>query len=130
MTLLHVFPNTALEIEERQRAGRAQHPTLRRALQFIDDNLGEPFTVPELATAARVSLRGLHAVFRRELDATPMAYVTTARMAAARAQLEREDPAETDVSSVAMRWGFPNPAHFARRYRQTYGERPDETLRR
>jgi transcriptional regulator GlxA family with amidase domain len=29
-----------------------------------------------------------------------------------------------------MRWGFANPAHFARRYRETYREHPDETLLR
>lgn len=83
MTLLHVFPNIALELVERQHVGRAQHPTLRRALQFIDDHLGEPFTTSDLATGARVRLRGLHALFRRELDTTPMAYVAAARLAAA-----------------------------------------------
>lgn len=130
MTLLHVFPNTALEMQERQRVGRAQQPTLRRALQFIDDNLGEPFTVPELAAEARVSLRGLHALFRRELDTTPMAYVMAARLAAARAELVGADPVVTDFSSVAVRWGFANPAHFVRRYRQAYTEHPRDTLLR
>ena len=130
MTLLHVFPNTALETEDRQRVGRALHPTLRRALQFVDDNLGSPFTVPELAAAARVSVRGLHAMFRRELDTTPMAFVATARLAAAREQLEREDPSATDITTVAMRWGFANISRFVRRYGQTYGEHPDETLHR
>lgn len=130
MTLLHVFPNTALELQERQRVGRARNPSLRRALQFIEDHLGEPFTVPEVAMAARVSLRGLHALFRRELDSTPMAYVMTARLAAARAELERADPAETDVAAVATRWGFISPARFVQRYRQAFAEHPDETLLR
>ena len=130
MTLLHVFPNSALEQQERQREGRAQHPTLRRALQFVDDSLGTPFTGPDLASAARASPRGLHALFRRELDTTPMSYVTTARLAAARVELLNTDPFTTDVSSVAMRWGFTNAAHFIRRYRQAFAELPDDTLRR
>jgi AraC-like DNA-binding protein len=128
MTLLHVFPNTALELEEQQRAGRAQHATLRRALQFIDDNLGSPFTVPQIASAARVSLRGLHALFRRELDTTPMSYVMSARLAAARAELAEADPSTADVAAVAVRWGFADTAGFVRRYRRAFAEHPDETL--
>lgn len=130
MTLLHVFPNTAFELQERQRLGRAQHATLRRAQQFIDDNLGNPFTVPEIAEAARVSLRGLHALFRRELGMTPMSYAMTARLAAARTELEGADPTTADVRAVALHWGFANSARFVHRYRQAFLEHPAETLLR
>lgn len=130
LTMLHVFPNTALDAEERRREAGAHHPTLRRALQHIDDHLDTPFTVPDLAAAARVSLRGLHALFRRELDTTPMAYVTAARLAAARAELLALDPTVTDVETVARRWGFVPPARFVERYQQAYGESPADTLSR
>jgi AraC-like DNA-binding protein len=130
LTMLRVFPNTALEAEERQRVGGAQHPTLRRALQYIDDHLDVAFTVPDLATAAHLSLRGLHAMFRRELETTPMAYVTAARLAAARSELLHEDPSTRDVAAIAMRWGFASRSHFTRRYRQAFGEPPDATLQR
>lgn len=130
LTMLHVFPNTALDAEVRRREAGAHHPTLRRALQHIDDHLDTPFTVPDLAAAARVSLRGLHALFRRELDTTPMAYVAAARLAAARAELLALDPTVTDVETVAHRWGFVPPARFVERYQQAYGESPADTLSR
>jgi transcriptional regulator GlxA family with amidase domain len=37
---------------------------------------------------------------------------------------------ETSVTSVAFVCGFGNLGHFARDYRETFGERPSETLSR
>jgi transcriptional regulator GlxA family with amidase domain len=37
---------------------------------------------------------------------------------------------ETSVTSVAFVCGFGNLGHFARDYRETFGERPSETLAR
>ena len=37
---------------------------------------------------------------------------------------------ETSVTAVAFVCGFGNLGHFARDYRETFGERPSETLAR
>jgi len=36
----------------------------------------------------------------------------------------------TTVAKVAARWGFPPSGNFARQYRERFGERPSDTLRR
>jgi AraC-like DNA-binding protein len=130
LMMLHTFPNTALDHENEQRAGGARSASLRRALQYIEDNLDKPFSAPDLAEASRLSLRGLHAMFQRELQVTPMAYVRGARLAAARAELEAADAAVVDLAAVAARWGFTRVAQFAAAYRRAYGESPKETLER
>lgn len=130
--MLRAFPNTALEVEQERNTGGAgtTHGAVRRALRFIDDNLDRPFSVVDLAEASGLSLRGLHAAFRRELDVTPMRFVRRTRLAAARADLQDRDAATTDLQAVALRWGFAGAEHFARSYRSEFGETPGHTLRR
>lgn len=122
--LLHVFPNTALEIEhERARGIGTTHSSVRRALRFIDDNLDKPFSVAELADASGLSLRGLHAAFLREMDTTPMRFVRDRRLTAAHEQLLEEDGG-ADVDRIALRWGFPSPGAFNRLHRSVYARPP------
>jgi transcriptional regulator GlxA family with amidase domain len=60
------------------------------------------------------------------LQTTPAAYVRAARLAAARADLQR---GHGSVGDVAARWGFPHAGHFAVLYRRQYGEAPARTVR-
>jgi AraC-like DNA-binding protein len=103
---------------------------LRRAMSFMDDNAQRPITVEDVARAARLSVRGLQAAFRRDLGTTPMAYLRVARLAGARRELVDADPGRGDtVEAIAHRWGFGHPARFAASYRAEYGEYPAATLR-
>lgn len=126
--LLRTFPNTALDAE--RGAGRASSAAVRRAVSFIDGNLDHPITVPDIASAARLSLRGIHAAFQRELELTPMAYVRRARLAALRDELLAASPDGADPARMAARWGFPQYGRLRRQYRSAFGEGPLDTLRR
>jgi AraC-like DNA-binding protein len=129
--LLHVFPNTALEVEVEHGPGAAGQGTraMRRALTYIDDNLDQAFSLAELAEASGLSLRGLHAAFQREMETTPRRFIRRSRLSAARADLRREDETTSDVPAIAMRWGFANVALFSRHYRDSFAEDPEDTLR-
>jgi AraC-like DNA-binding protein len=125
--LLRTFPNTALSTAAHgsKRPGAA----VQRAVDFIDEHLTDPIHPSDLAHAAHMSLRGLHAAFRRELATTPMAYVRAARLTAARRQLQELDPASADLSVIAQRWGFASARRFSSRYAQIHHETPADTLR-
>jgi AraC-like DNA-binding protein len=127
--LLHVFPNTALEVEDERSTGQGTtNAGVRRALAFIDEHLTRPFSVVDVAEASGLSLRGLHAAFLRELETTPMRFVRSTRLAAAREELHRA-PEAVDLGVLARRWGFSSEASFATVYRSTFAETPAETLR-
>lgn len=133
--LLATFP---LTVERTAAGGDGVHPAaVRRALAYIDEHLADPISVVEIATAARLSPRGLQAAFRRELGVTPLEQVQRTRLAVVRDELVNSGrdsgsgaSAGSSVAEIAHRWGFGHLPRFAARYRATYGENPSQTLRR
>lgn len=102
---------------------------IRRAAAFIDDNAHQPLTAATIASAARLSVRGLQLGFQRDFGMTPMAYLRAVRLEAARAELLAANAGDEHVVNVARRWAFANPGRFAAQYRARFGERPTDTLR-
>jgi AraC-like DNA-binding protein len=130
-TALTVFPNTALTpAAPRDRRDRrdASAATVRRATAFIDEHAGQDITVTDIAAAACVTVRATQLAFRRELDATPMAYLRSVRLARAHRDLMDAAPGQETVTAVAYRWGFSSASRFSARYRETYGVSPKQTL--
>lgn len=127
--VLACFPNSTLDAETPSYTGDTPHP-LRRALSFIDEHASDPITLYEIATAARLSPRGLQAAFRRHLDTTPLAYLRSARMERAHRDLQSADQGEgVSVAAVAAKWGFTHLGRFAIEYRRRFGASPSQTLR-
>jgi AraC-like DNA-binding protein len=100
-----------------------------RAVQYMSAHLGEPISVTQIATATRISVRGLQLLFQRELASTPIAHLRRLRMAGARVALEA--PARgTTVGAVGRRFGYSNLGRFSAHYRDEFDEAPSRTLQR
>lgn len=97
--------------------------------QFIEANWDQPITIEALAAATTVSARSLFTSFKAARGCSPMDFVKRVRLGRARQKLSTPD-ASTSVTAVAFECGFGNPGHFATDYRDHFGERPSETLRR
>ena len=105
--------------------------TIRKAIAYIDEHLADPIDTVAIAAAAGVPVRTLQSGFHDHVGVAPMEHVRVQRLAAARRELLDADPSGTaSVAEIAHRWGFAHLARFADRYRQAYGEKPSETLRR
>ncbi|WIB26730.1 helix-turn-helix domain-containing protein [Curtobacterium sp. MCSS17_015] len=118
-------------VETPIRSAAMPSAAVRRAIAYIDDHLQESITSQDIASAARLSQRGLSLAFQRERGQSPMQYVRLARVAGTRRALLSADPTRGDsVTAVAAAWGFSNPGRFSALYRATYGESPRETLTR
>ncbi|WP_344121161.1 AraC family transcriptional regulator [Kocuria aegyptia] len=129
IALLHTFPNTFLQGPPVPDVPAPRPAALRRAVSFIDANLSEDIGLPEIAAAAGLSPRGVQAVFRREMDTTPIAYLRSARLEAVHRDLLAADPTTgTTVEAVAARWGFAHRGRFAAAYRAGFGQAPSTTL--
>ncbi|WP_228479916.1 helix-turn-helix transcriptional regulator [Microbacterium abyssi] len=102
--------------------------TVRRAIDYIDENAHRAITIDDIAGAVHMSTRGLQYAFRRSLDTTPAEQLRRARLDGAHRELLHGRA--TTVGQVARRWGFAHPSRFAAAYRAAYGVAPSDTLRR
>ncbi|MDR8071912.1 AraC family transcriptional regulator [Burkholderia cenocepacia] len=102
---------------------------LRRAVDYVHENLDQPLTLEDIASAARCSIRSLHRMFKEHKNASVMQYVKNLRLQRVREELLDSTTARS-VTDVALRWGFSQLGQFAADYRTKFGEKPSDTLRR
>ncbi|MCK6067414.1 MULTISPECIES: helix-turn-helix transcriptional regulator [Microbacterium] len=126
LATLSAFSTTFQEALERAAQTRPAPATVRRAIAFIEAHAQEPITVDDIATAARISTRGLQYAFRRSREMPPTEYLRSVRLAGAHDDLAH---GASGIATVARRWGFGSPSRFAAYYRRRYGHAPAETLR-
>ena len=100
-----------------------------RAEAFLRRSLDEPIRIEDVCSAVHASRPALHRSFRAALGTSPMAYLKSLRLSAARKDLARSRRGTT-VAAVAMRWGFFRLGCFSADYRAMFGEKPSETLGR
>ncbi|WP_432102831.1 helix-turn-helix domain-containing protein [Streptomyces sp. bgisy091] len=99
---------------------------LARIRGHIEDHLAEPELSPgAVAQAHHISVRYLHRLFEAE-GITVARYIRQRRLARCAQELARRSPSPPTVSSIAQRWGFVNPAHFSRTFRDAHGHSPVE----
>ena len=96
---------------------------------FVEANWREAITLERLVSEAGISGRSLFRAFERSRGYSPMAFVKAVRLRHARGMLLSGDP-DVTVAAAAAACNFANPGHFARHYREAFGELPSKTLLR
>jgi transcriptional regulator GlxA family with amidase domain len=102
---------------------------VRRAEEFIEAHWDQAISIENLVETTGVGARAIFRAFQQSRGYSPMAFARMVRLRHAREMLASGDP-EATVTAVAFVCGFGNLGHFARDYRETFGERPSETLAR
>jgi len=112
------------------RLGRPVTPRdVKRAIEYMQANLGAAIGLPEIVEASGVPGRTLLQHFRDFKGMSPIRYLRTARYEKVREALHRAEP-EENVTEIAARWGFNHLGRFSVDYRRRFGETPSATLRR
>jgi len=101
---------------------------VRRAIEYIRDNLAQPITLADLVEAAGVPGRTLLKHFRDFHGLSPMRHLRHLRMQRARDELACGRA--TEVAECALRWSFAHVGRFAVEYRKRFGENPSATVKR
>lgn len=111
-------------------ARRVHHETLVSQIrEHIRQNVRDPDLTPEsIARAHHISLRHLHSVCA-EASFSPQQWIVARRLEGARAELATSARRAPLIGAVARRWGFRDPGHFSRRFRQAYGLTPRDWCR-
>jgi transcriptional regulator GlxA family with amidase domain len=100
------------------------------AAEIMQSRQGAQLSVARIAERVGVSERSLQVAFRQQLGLSPAQYRRGARLERVRQDLAEAAPDSTSVSRIATEWGFLHLGRFAGVYRQKFGERPSQTLRR
>ena len=113
-----------------EEEGRAPAPgVVRRLEEFIEANWQVAITIDRLVAEAGVSARSIFRAFDSSRGYSPMAFVKSIRLRRARELLLSGDPG-VSVTGTAFKCNFASPGHFARDYRDAFGELPSETMSR
>ena len=99
---------------------------VKRAIDFVHANLGEPIRLETLIAVAQVPGRTLNEHFRAFTGLSPLAYVRRERLKEVRRILTSEP--ETTVTDAAIRCGITHLGRFAQDYARAFGEAPSLTL--
>lgn len=100
---------------------------LKLVLEYIEDTLGQPITLRELAALAGVSARHLERAFRQSTASSPHAYVMDRRLHRARGLLINHP--ELPIEQIALRLGFSSSSHFSSAFRRQTGLTPTDFRR-
>jgi AraC-like DNA-binding protein len=96
---------------------------------YLDDHLGEPeLSAETVASAHYISPRYLRKLFE-EQHTKVSEWIRVRRLESCRRQLVDPVMANEAISAIAARWGFPDPAHFSRLFKSTYGRSPRQFRR-
>ena len=107
----HIVPvYGGLPIKESARGGLAPWQ-LRRAYEFIDDNLGADPSISEVAEQCGLSSSYFSRVFKRASGFSPHRWLTKRRIERAKELLD--DP-DLKLTEIAQTCGFVDQSHFAR----------------
>jgi len=114
--------------EDRQRAGpepdlRGKSEKLQVLVRLMGDNLEDPLSAGELASAVHLSVRQVERLFLKHLNSTPGRYYMMLRLARARQLLRQTN---TPILDIALATGFASHSYFAQSYRMQYGKPPSE----
>jgi AraC-like DNA-binding protein len=102
---------------------------VRRAEEYMRAHLNQGITISDLLMICSCSRNVLFAAFRNARGYTPLEFLTEQRLQSARRKLLRPDW-KKPVTSIALECGFIHLGRFSRLYRNRFGERPSDTLRK
>lgn len=99
---------------------------LRRALLYINENLAHPFSVDQVAEAAKLPRRTLERLFETELGRSCGKETLRRRLVQAKMLLRNEN---LSIKEIATACGFCDQAYFSNAYHRAFGLSPRATRR-
>ncbi len=107
----------------RQRADSNLSPEIRESLIWLDEHLGEPLSITDVAAASGLSASHFRLRFHRETGFTPSDYLTRRRVTRAK-QMLRDN--RLSITAIAFQLGFQSSPYFAAVFRKMTGITPSE----
>ena len=108
--------------ESAQPAEPMTSPLIVRLLNYINEHIREPLTVPQLSKLMSVSSGYLHQHFIKHMNMTPKQYITQQKLQLAQQALKNN----ANATEVCRLYGFRSYSTFYRNYQKVYGCSPSD----
>jgi len=95
---------------------------LKLVLEHIEDTIGQPIKLRELAALAGTSVRHFERAFRQSTGSSPHAYIMERRLQNARELLINQP--HLPIEQITLRLGFSSSSHFSSAFRRRTGFSP------
>lgn len=119
-----LLSRNGISVREKNRKKRSQAPVIVQiTADLVRKKSNMPFTVADISAAARMTPNHFSTLFHKHMGQNFSAFLTDARIAAAK-ELLRD--LTMNVGEVALKAGFDDPGYFTRRFRQKTGKTPRE----
>jgi AraC-like DNA-binding protein len=107
--------------------GDSQSHRVNRAIDWLNQNFGEPLRIETLARQVNLSVSTLHHRFKAVTAMSPLQYQKYLRLQEARRLMLNEG---LEAAAAAFRVGYESPSQFSREYRRQFGAPPVRDLSR
>ncbi|MFI6084272.1 helix-turn-helix domain-containing protein [Streptomyces sp. NPDC051217] len=95
-----------------------------RVTHYIREHLADPgLSAARIAAAHNISVRHLYTVLSRS-GISLADWIRTRRLAECRRELAGPNGRLRTIAATGRNWGFPDPTHFSKVFKQTYGISP------
>lgn len=101
---------------------------IKRAEDYIRQNVRNLIDIDQLVAVSGVSSRSLYYGFRRWRGTTPMTYLRNMRLSLAHEELKSARESGSNVTRVALGVGYDHLSRFSKDYRQRFGQTPSVTM--
>ncbi|MCD6533371.1 MAG: AraC family transcriptional regulator [Deltaproteobacteria bacterium] len=96
--------------------------------RHLHDNIGDVIQVSDLCRLTGKGERILERVCARAFASSPRALLKSHRLNSVRKDLLATVGKRSNVTHIALEYGFTHPGRFAGEYKKFFGELPSETL--
>lgn len=96
---------------------------------FLLNDLEETMTIQSITEQFKISDKTLETSFKSLFGITPKHFKYLLRLNRAHEDLQLADAQTTNVSDIAIKWGFSHFGRFAKDYKSLFGVLPSETLK-
>lgn len=97
-------------------AGNIKNEIVMSALNYIEDNFKNDFSVKDLAAVSGISQQYLGRIFRQIMNTPPVEYIINRRVREAKILLIETDKSIAEISQLC---GFSNPGYFCTVFKRT-----------
>lgn len=123
MLLRHVLLMINRYLDEGKTAGNEVMNEIERATHYFNENYNKPIKIEQYAEEHLMSTNWFIQSFKNITKVTPMQYILSLRITAAKGLLEKTDK---NITEIADSVGYDNPLYFSRLFKKYTGLSPSE----